>query len=70
MHAAGYWSLRAPRVEASRLHAALAAWQAAEIPSIVIPEAAKRLSGIHKSISKAETQGFWIPGSGLRPAPE
>jgi hypothetical protein len=43
----------------------------AEKLSFVIPEAAKRLSGIHNPGRKdADIQGLWIPGSGLRPAPE
>jgi hypothetical protein len=38
---------------------------------MVIPEAAKRLSGIHIPCgSNAEEQGLWIPGSSLRSAPE
>jgi hypothetical protein len=45
--------------------------QAAEKLSVVIPEAAQRLSGIHNPGGKdTEIQGLWIPGSGLRPAPE
>jgi hypothetical protein len=45
--------------------------QAAEKLSFVIPEAAKRLSGIHSPDRKdAELQGLWIPGSDLRSAPE
>jgi hypothetical protein len=45
--------------------------QFAEKLSVVIPEAAKRLSGIHTPGRKdAEIQGLWIPGSGRRPAPE
>jgi hypothetical protein len=39
--------------------------QLAEKPARVIPEAAKRLSGIHSPCRiDAETQGLWVPGSG------
>jgi hypothetical protein len=37
----------------------------------VIPEAAKRLSGIHiPGDHDSGRQGLWIPGSSLRDAPE
>jgi hypothetical protein len=40
-------------------------------PSAVIPEAAKRLSGIHNPGGHdTEIQGLWIPGSRFQRAPE
>jgi hypothetical protein len=45
--------------------------QAFQKLSLVIPEAAKRLSGIHNPCREAaEIPGVWIPGSSLRSAPE
>jgi hypothetical protein len=39
--------------------------------SFVIPEVAKRLSGIHNPCRKeTDMPGLWIPGSSLRSAPE
>jgi hypothetical protein len=38
---------------------------------MVIPDGAKRQSGIHTpGLYVTETQGLWIPGSTLRVAPE